>query len=285
MVSPVEITSFKYCYPGFENPALSLENLRIEAGEFCCLVGLNGAGKSTLCRVLAGLIPHYYHGEMTGSVKILGQQTVESNISDLAGKVGFVMDDPFDQLTRATYSVFDELAFGLLNVGTPVDLTRLRVKQVLEELNITELADRVPTTLSGGEQQRVAIASVFSRDPHVLVMDEATSQLDPQGCEAIFQLASQFKKQGKTIVMVESKLDKIIQHADRILVLHKGQIIKDGSPQQVLSAGVLEEIGLGLPSYPALSKSLQEQGRYRGELPVKIEQAGSMLREVLHASH
>jgi energy-coupling factor transporter ATP-binding protein EcfA2 len=195
------------------------------------------------------------------------------------------MDDPFDQLTRATYSVFDEIAFGLLNVGMPVDLTRQRVKQVLEELNITSLAGRVPTTLSGGEQQRVAIASVFARDPQVLVMDEATSQLDPQGCEAIFQLVSHFKQLGKTILMVESKLDKILQHADRILVLHQGRLIKDGSPQQVLSEGVLEEIGLGLPSYPALAKELQAQGLYQGGLPVKMEPAAAMLREVLHASH
>jgi energy-coupling factor transport system ATP-binding protein len=285
MANPIEINAFKYCYPGFEKPALSLDNLTVQAGEFCCLVGLNGAGKSTLCRILAGLIPHYYHGEMTGSVKILGQPTIESNISDLAGKVGFVMDDPFDQLTRATYSVFDEIAFGLLNVGMPVDLTRQRVKQVLEELNITALTERVPTTLSGGEQQRVAIASVFARDPQVLVMDEATSQLDPQGCEAIFQLVSHFKSLGKTIVMVESKLDKILQHADRILVLHEGRMINDGSPQQVLTEGVLEQIGLGLPSYPALAKELQAQGLYRGGLPVKIEQAAAMLGEVLHGSH
>jgi energy-coupling factor transporter ATP-binding protein EcfA2 len=285
MASPVEITALKYCYPGFEKPALTIAKLTIEPGEFCCLVGLNGAGKSTLCRVMAGLAPHFYHGELEGSVKIFGQETLESNISELAGKVGFVMDDPFDQLTRATYSVYDEIAFGLQNVGMPVELIRQRVAQVLEELNIAGLAERVPTTLSGGEQQRVAIASIFARDPQVLVMDEATSQLDPQGCESIFQLVRHFKDLGKTIIMVESKLDKVLQHADRLLFIHEGQIIMDDTPQQVLNVGIFERIGLGLPSYAALAKQLEADGLYRGELPVKIEEAAAMLQEVLHGDH
>jgi energy-coupling factor transport system ATP-binding protein len=285
MASPVEITALKYCYPGFEKPAMTIDKLTIEPGEFCCLVGQNGAGKSTLCRVMAGLAPHFYHGELEGSVKIFGQETLESNISELAGKVGFVMDDPFDQLTRATYSVYDEIAFGLQNVGMPMELIRQRVAQVLEELNIATLAERVPTTLSGGEQQRVAIASIFARDPQVLVMDEATSQLDPQGCESIFQLVRHFKDLGKTIIMVESKLDKVLQHADRLIFIHEGQIIMDNTPQQVLNSGIFERIGLGLPSYAALAKQLQADGLYHGELPVKIEEAVAMLQEVLDGNH
>jgi energy-coupling factor transport system ATP-binding protein len=285
MASPIEISGLKYCYPGLEKPALIVDQLTIEPGEFCCLVGLNGAGKSTLCRVIAGLAPHFYHGEMEGSVKIFGQETLELNISELAGKVGFVMDDPFDQLTRATYSVYDEIAFGLQNVGMPVDLIRQRVAEVLKELNIAMLSDRVPTTLSGGEQQRVAIASIFARDPQVLVMDEATSQLDPQGCESIFQLVRHFKDLGKTILMIESKMDKVIQHADRLLFIHEGQIIMDGTPQQVLNSGIFERIGLGLPSYAALAKQFQADGLYQGELPVKVEGAAGMLQEVLHGDH
>jgi energy-coupling factor transport system ATP-binding protein len=285
MASPVDISAMQYFYPGMEKPALSVERLVIEPGEFCCLVGLNGAGKSTLCRVMAGLCPHFYHGNLTGSVKIFGQETADSNIADLAGKVGFVMDDPFDQLTRATYSVYEEIAFGLQNVGMPVEQIRQRVAQVLQELNIAGLSERVPTTLSGGEQQRVAIASIFARDPQVLVMDEATSQLDPQGCESIFQLVRHFKELGKTVVMVESKLDKVLQHADRILFIHEGQIMLDDTPRRVLNTGIFERDGLGLPSYPALAKKLEAEGLYQGELPVKIDEAAAMLQEVLHGGN
>ncbi len=278
----VEIQGLSYIYPGVEQPALAIEHLVVRPGEFVCLIGVNGAGKSTLCRAIAGLIPHFYHGSLSGSVQVYGQETAVSTISELAGNVGYVMDDPFDQLTRATYTVYDEISFGLQNIGMPVDEIRRNVEQVLDELGITALSGRVPTTLSGGEQQRVAIASIFARRPDILVMDEATSQLDPQGTESIFQLVRHFQTLGKTILMVEPKLDKILQHADRLVFLHEGGIIADGPVQEVLNAGVFEQTGLGLPSYPALARGLQSAGLYEGRLPVRLEEAKSMVTEVLH---
>jgi energy-coupling factor transporter ATP-binding protein EcfA2 len=199
--------------------------------------------------------------------------------------VGYVMDDPFDQLTRATYTVYEEIAFGLQNIGVPAEEIHSNVQQVLEELNITELAERVPTTLSGGEQQRVAIASIFARRPDILIMDEATSQLDPQGTESIFQLVRHFREAGKTILMVEPKLDKILQHADRLIFLDKGKIIANGATQDVLNEGMFERIEMGLPSYPALAKTLEAAGLYQGRLPVKLEEAQGMVEEVLHGDH
>ncbi len=277
----VEIREMAYTYPGSEQPALAIEHLLVRPGEFVCLVGANAAGKSTLCRIVAGLIPHFYHGNLSGSVQVYGQETALSTISDLAGRVGYVMDDPFDQLTRATYTVYDEIAFGLQNVGMPVEEIHRNVEQVLDELGIAALAQRVPTTLSGGEQQRVAIASIFARRPDILVLDEATSQLDPQGTEAIFQLVRHFQTLGKTILMVEPKLDKILQHADRLVVLQAGRILADGTVQEVLNAGAFEQAGLGLPSYPALARGLQAAGLYEGRLPVRLDEAKSMVAEVL----
>ncbi len=278
----VEIRDLRYTYPGSEQPALAVEHLAVRPGEFVCLVGANAAGKSTLCRAVAGLIPHFYNGQLEGSVQVYGQETAGSTISDLAGRVGYVMDDPFDQLTRATYTVYAEIAFGLQNIGMPVDEIHRSVAQVLEELGIAALAQRVPTTLSGGEQQRVAIASIFARRPDILVMDEATSQLDPQGTEAIFQLVRHFQSLGKTILMVEPKLDKILQHADRLVFLHEGRILADGPVREVLNAGVFEQTGLGLPSYPALARGLQSAGLYAGPLPVHLEEAKAVVVEALH---
>lgn len=282
----IAIHGLAYTYPGLDRPAITIEHLEVRRGEFCCLLGLSGAGKSTLCRTITGLIPHFYHGQRAGSVQIYGQETALTTISDLAGVVGYVMDDPFDQLTRATYTVYDEIAFGLQNIGMPVAEIRRNVEQVLEELGIAGLAERVPTTLSGGEQQRVAIASIFARRPDILVMDEATSQLDPQGTEAIFQLVRHFRDLGKTILMVEPKLDKILRHADRLICLHEGRILADGPPQEVLNAGAFEQLGLGLPSYPALARGLQAEGLLsRKRLPVSLEEAQAMVAEVLHGAH
>jgi energy-coupling factor transporter ATP-binding protein EcfA2 len=285
MASSISFSNYRYIYPGAERPALDIEALNISAGEFCCLVGPNAAGKSTLCRVLSGLIPHFFRGEIEGSVHVLGEDAQAKSVHELAGVVGYIMDDPFDQLTRATYSVYDEIAFGLQNVGMPVDEIRLRVSQVLEELQITDLADRLPTQLSGGQQQRVAIASIFARRPEILVMDEATSQLDPMGCAAIYTLVKHLKDTGKTVLMVESKLDHILKYADRILVMEAGQVVASGSPRQVLAEGHFERLNLGLPSYPALAKELSARGLVGDVLPIHLDEACQMIQEVLGGDH
>ena len=223
MLAAIRFSQFRFSYPGSQRPALEIEDLEIKAGEFCCLVGASGAGKSTLCRVLCGLIPHFYRGEIAGSSLVFGEETRQKSISDLAGSVGYVMDDPLDQLTRATSSVSAEVAFGLQNTGMPADEIRQRVADALAEMEISELADRAPTQLSTGQQQRVVLAGVFARQPEILVMDEATSQLDPQGAAAVYKLAKTFKERGKTVIVVEPKLDRVLEHVDRMLVLERGQ--------------------------------------------------------------
>lgn len=284
-MNAIEIKNLRYRYPATQAVVLDIPELTIQYGEFCCLVGLNGAGKTSLCRVLAGLIPHYYNGELEGGIKVCDLETKDYSISDLAGKVGFIMDDPFDQLTRATYSVREEIAFGLQNVGMPIDQILLRIDQVLADLNILQLADRLPTNLSGGEQQRVAIASIFSRDPDILVMDEATSQLDPQGADSIVQTVMTLKAKGKTILMVEPNLDLILHCADTLLVMENGKVLKYGAVTEVLNSGVFSAIQMPLPSLPALAERLVKAGRYTGNLPVNLTEAESMLKEVLHGSN
>lgn len=284
-MSAIQINALQYTYPGSERPALMLDEMTIQEGEICWLAGANGAGKTTLCRLLAGLIPHFFRGQLAGSVKVHGQDTARLELADVSGLVGFIMDDPFDQLTRATYTVRGEIAFGLQNIGLPPDEIQERLEETMEQLEIAPLAERLPTSLSGGEQQRVAIASIFARRPSVFVMDEATSQLDPQGCESIFRLVRRFKEMGKTIIMVEPKPDNISQVADRLLVLQDGRLIANGSVKEVLESGTYERAGLRLPSYPALARALQERGVASGELTVTLEEARKMVESVRHASH
>jgi energy-coupling factor transport system ATP-binding protein len=155
----------------------------------------------------------------------------------------------------------------------------------MQELDIAALADRLPTSLSGGEQQRVAIASIFARQPAVFVMDEATTQLDPQGCDAIHKLVSRFKAMGKTIVMVEPKPDKVSQYADSLLILQEGSLISKGTVREVLNSGAYEAAGLGLPSYPSLARALVAKGMHIQDLPITLTDAFEMVERVRHESN
>jgi energy-coupling factor transporter ATP-binding protein EcfA2 len=153
----------------------------------------------------------------------------------------------------------------------------------MQDLGIVHLADRLPTSLSAGEQQKVVIASIFARRPRVLVLDEATSQLDPRGAEAIFHLAISLKSLGNTVIMVEPRLDKVSQIADRLVLLHKGQVLANGPVGEVLNSGIFEQAGLPLPSYPELASTLIACGAYAGRLPVSLSEACAMVGKVLHA--
>ncbi len=283
MARIVEIQRLEYTYPGGRHPALRLEELSLDEGQVIWLAGPNGAGKTTLCRLLSGLIPHFFKGTLKGSLRIQGRDSAGLSLSEIAGQVGYVMDDPFDQLSHATDTVWEEIAFGLQNVGLPPEEIFRRLEQTMQELGITALAERAPNTLSGGEQQRVAIASIFARQPAVLVLDEATSQLDPQGSEAIFQLVRHFRETGKTVVVAEPRADKISQIADRVLLLEKGRLSAQGTAAEVLACGAFEKAGLSLPSYPQLARRLEQKGLYQGPLPVHLAEARRMVEEVQHA--
>jgi energy-coupling factor transporter ATP-binding protein EcfA2 len=278
----IHIADLKYEYPGSRQPALLLDELDFGKAEICWIAGLGGAGKTTLCRLLAGLIPHFYRGKLSGSLQIQGQDARRFSLSEITGMIGFVMDDPFDQL-RGQRTACDEIAFGLQNLGLPRREITMKVEESMEELGITHLADRLPTSLSAGEQQRVVIASITARHPQVLVMDEATSQLDPQGAEAIFRLATYLRSAGNTIIMVEPRSDKISQIADRLVLLHQGKVLANGPVAKVLNTGVFENVGLRLPSYPELANVLIIGGVYSGRLPVSLSEACEMVGKIVHA--
>jgi energy-coupling factor transporter ATP-binding protein EcfA2 len=277
----IELKAVKYYYPDTTTPSINIDELKINQGEFICLVGRTGAGKTTLCRLLVGLVPHSMQGILSGEAKVMGLNVLESEINDLSAHVGIVMDDPFDQLTKATFSVREEIAFGLQNAGMPIDKILEKVEKVMHELGISHLADRLPTELSGGQQQRVAIASIFVGQPEILVLDEATSQLDPQGSEEIYKMAKHFKEIGKTVIMVEPKLDKVLQHADRLLVMNEGSIVASGTSEDVFNSDILQQLGLDLPSYPKLGLKLREKGYFTGRLPINLGEAKKIVLEAV----
>ncbi len=224
-----------YTYPESGAPAICDLSLTIGDGEFVLLVGGSGAGKSTLLRAMNGLVPHFYGGAWRGHVTLDELDTLTQPPHQLAGKAGFVFQDPEAQ--SVAEDVESELAFGMENLGLDPLLMRKRVEEVLHQLDLDDLRRRRISTLSGGERQRLAIAAALTMQPRALLLDEPTSQLDPQSAEELLTLLQKLNTDlGITIVISEHRLERVVQYADRIIYLAAGAIIADGPPREVLAA-------------------------------------------------
>jgi energy-coupling factor transport system ATP-binding protein len=234
-------------YEDSKKNALGDINFSLDEGDFVGVIGPNAAGKSSLCRLCNGLIPHSFEGNLTGRVTVCGRDVRDTKTAELATMVGFVFSDPEAQLSQI--SVFDEIAFGCCNLEIPRKEIIKRVEKVMESLHIEHMQARSPFTLSGGEQQRVAIASVLAMEPKILVLDEPTSNLDPVGTEDIFRaVAALNREKGMTVLMVEHEIELLAEYANRIILMDKGSIRLNGSPQDVYKeVDVFTEAGMNIP--------------------------------------
>jgi energy-coupling factor transporter ATP-binding protein EcfA2 len=208
-------------------------------------------------------------------VEVDGDNAQHSNLSDWVMKVGLVFQNPFNQISGAKYTVFEEVAFGLENLGVPRAEIIRRVEEVLERIGIADLADRSPYSLSGGQQQRVALASILVMQPKVLVLDEPTSQMDPIGTREVFGAIRKMAEQGITVVMAEHKVEWIAQFADRVIALWEGKILLEGTPHQVLTDERLCEKGFGVSRYTTTARLAIPRSLWKKErpLPVTLEEA------------
>jgi energy-coupling factor transport system ATP-binding protein len=269
-----QLNKVTYKYPLTDVPALYNINLQVEQGEFVAIVGPNGAGKSTLCYTLAGFVPHFFKGELTGSVAVAGKDLYKSTLNEWVLNVGLAFQNPFSQISGAKYTVFEELAFGLENIGIPREEMISRVENVMKLTGISDLAERSPYSLSGGQQQRVALSSILVMQPKLLVLDEPTSQMDPIGTREVFGVIRTMAERGMTVVLVEHKVEWIAEFADRIIALYEGQILLEGSPSEVLTSDVLEGKGFGVSRYTTVAREARKMGLWRKEkLPVTLDQA------------
>ena len=175
-------------------------------------------------------------------------------------KMGYVFQNPFNQITGARDNVFEEIAYGLENFGVPVDEIQKRVERVMEMTNTVYLAEKNPFELSGGQQQRVALASILVLEPDILVIDEPTSQLDPRETERVFDIIRQMKESGKTIILVEHKIELVAEYADDVIVLEDGKMIDFGEKHEVLSKLELQEHGIMLPQSVILADKMRKRG-------------------------
>jgi len=282
VVSMQEVT---YQYPYSERPALEKINLQIEEGEFVAVIGPNGAGKSSLCYTLAGFIPHFFKGEFSGSVTVDGAETTTSTLDQCVRRVGLAFQNPFNQISGAKYSVFEEIAFGLENLGVPREEMKARVERVMARTGIADLADRSPYSLSGGQQQRVALTSILVMEPRVLVLDEPTSQMDPIGTREVFGMINELADRGLTVLLVEHKMEWVAAFADRVIALDGGRIIAQGAPEEVLTNPILAEKNFGLSRYTAAARAAAQAGMWPEgrRLPVTLDEAVEGFRLIMGA--
>ncbi|NWG06607.1 MAG: ABC transporter ATP-binding protein [Chloroflexi bacterium] len=270
----VNLQNITYKYPLTETPALRNITLQVEEGEFVAVIGPNGAGKSTLCYTLAGFVPHFFKGELAGSVEVAGQESSQSTLHEWVLNVGLAFQNPFNQISGAKYTVFEEIAFGLENIGVPREEMKQRVTDAMKLTGISDLADRSPYSLSGGQQQRVALTSILVMQPKVLVLDEPTSQMDPIGTREVFGVIRTMTEKGMTVVLVEHKVEWIANFADRVIALYEGQILLDGKPGEVLTSDLLVEKGFGISRYTSVARKAMKLGLWKREsLPVTLEEA------------
>jgi energy-coupling factor transport system ATP-binding protein len=272
----IRVEFLTYTYPDRTAPALHEIDLQIPSGQFCGIIGPNGAGKSTLCYTLTGFIPHFYRGTCEGRVMVAGTDLSKTPLSALAGEVGLVFQNPFNQITGSRYTVREEIAFGLENLAVPREEMIARVEEALEQAGLTSLGDRSPYTLSGGQQQRLAIASIIVMRPKVLVLDEPTSQLDPIGTKEVFSTLHELvNRRDICVILTGHKLEWLASFADRIIVLHKGHIVDDGSPHDVLTTDLITELGVQPTRYTRAARIARErqETQIRRELPVTLEEA------------
>lgn len=279
----VEVRDLTYKYPTSSDQVLRGVSLRVKKGEFCSIIGPNGAGKTTLCNAIRGLVPHFYKGDMQGEVLINGQSTMDVSLADLALSVGFVFQNPFTQISGIAKTVFGELAFGLENLGVEPDEIRRRVSRMLEVAKLQDLAERSPFEISGGQQQRVALASIIIMEPEILVIDEPTSQLDPQSTEEIFEIIQLMKMQGKTIILVEHKIYLVAQYSDHVVLIEDGSIVMDGSTDEILSDPAVLQHGTSLPQFALLGIEMRKRGYRLDKIPITeaqaVEQIGGYFTE------
>lgn len=254
MKNIIEVRNLKYKYDSeSENYTLNDVSFQVKKGEWLSIVGHNGSGKSTTVRLIDGLLE-----AESGDIIISGDKLTVENVWEKRRQIGMVFQNPDNQFVGAT--VEDDVAFGLENQGLDYDLMVERVQQALELVGMQDFKEREPARLSGGQKQRVAVAGVVALRPDIIILDEATSMLDPEGRLALIQTVKKIKDSNQlTVISITHDLDEIAL-SDRVLVMKEGQVESTATPRELFSREDLEELGLDQPFVNQVKTALRQSG-------------------------
>jgi energy-coupling factor transporter ATP-binding protein EcfA2 len=242
-----------YAYEEAPREAVSDISLNVDAGEWVGVTGPTNAGKSTLCLLAMGLAPHFFGGRLKGRVMVLGKESRTLSVIERSSEVGLLFQNPFTQISGARERVDDEVAFGPECHGVARAEVEARVDEAMRLVGIEHLADRHPLDLSGGQLQRLALAGLLAMQPKLLLLDEPTSQLDPSGTAAIFEVLAGLHARGITIVMVEHRLEMLCELCPRIIAMVSGRVLADGPPDEIFNKTAVQE-RIGLPIFTRLAR-------------------------------
>ncbi len=278
----IRVEGLKWKYEGSRDWVLKGVDLEIHQGEFVGIVGPNDSGKTTLAMSLNGLVPNNYPGVMEGRVVVDGMDTREHSVAEIAESVGFVFPDPESQFLSMT--VEEEVVFALENRGLPREEIEERMWWALELTNIPEdYLEKPPYELSGGEKQRVAIASVLAMRPKIIVLDEPTSMLDPIGKTEVIEVLTEMKRRyNATVIVIEHRLEDIAPLADKMVLVYRGTIPKVAPPREFFQdVDFLLEHDVFPPDVMVLANELRRRGLYDGPVPMTVDEAESIVRGIL----
>lgn len=274
----IEFENVSYAYPLTKRAAVKQLNMTLESGKCYGIIGPNASGKTTVCNLIRGLCPYFYNGVLKGKVIVNGLSLEQWEEAELSVKIGYVFQDPFAQVSGIKETVFEEIGMGLENLGVEPEEMMERILKIARQVKVDQLLQKHPLALSGGQCQRVAFASVLALDSDIIVIDEPTSQLDPEGTEDVFEIVDALKKMGKTIIIAEHKVDLLAQYCDEMIAMANGTIIAKGETRSVLGNPVLKEMGVQVPQVVMLAAELQEALKPLAGLPINEEEALTLIR-------
>jgi len=276
----IKINNLCFSYANSKKNALSDISLEINDSEFILITGESGCGKSSLCRSINGLIPSFYGGKIIGKVEVENIDVTHSTPDEMSKHVGMVFQDPENQIVKN--DVEREIAFGLENKGFSKTIMAKRVEEVLDSIGINHLRDRKISTLSGGEKQKIAIASVLALHPEILILDEPTSELDPKGAEEVLQIIRRLNEElGLTVILVEHRIDRVLNMVDRVIYMKKGRIEFDGNPRSWLKNLNQDIDRIGIPPISRLGVEIKKNDP-NIKIPLNIKEGRRFFSNIIN---
>jgi energy-coupling factor transporter ATP-binding protein EcfA2 len=276
--SLIRFNNFSFRYKGNEEYALNNINLDIKENTFILLAGETGSGKTSFIRCLNGLIPQFYAGYYKGSVEVVGKNTISTPISNLSTLVGIVFQNPENQLVAM--NVEQEIAFGMENLGFPSHEIKKKIKEIVKLTDIENLLDRAPFEISGGEKQRVAIASVLVLNPKILILDEPTANLDPYFAKKIIEMLKKIQiTQNISIIISEHRMDLLVPLVDAIILMENGKLVAYDEKNVILNSEIFYNLNVNKPKMYSLFQGLDKKMVKFDKVPISVEEALNFIKQ------